>query len=85
MVLQHTDGWGANIVCEASRASKAIATLVDLCGPGGTIVLVGVPVHENSLDIAGAVNKEIEIRTVFRYANVLDRALNLIAFWGKSI
>ncbi|WP_028055381.1 hypothetical protein [Sinorhizobium medicae] len=61
---------------------KAIASLVDLCGPGGTIVLVGVPVHENSLDIAGAVTKEIEIRTVFRYANVLDRALNLIAL-GK--
>lgn len=78
-VLAHTDGWGANIVFEASGASKAIASLVDLCGPGGTIVLVGVPVHENSLDIAGAINKEIEIRTVFRYANVFDRALNLIA------
>ncbi|PDS63060.1 NAD(P)-dependent alcohol dehydrogenase [Rhizobium anhuiense] len=78
-VLSHTDGWGANIVFEASGASKAIASLVDLCGPGGTIVLVGVPVHENSLDVAGAINKEVEIRTVFRYANVFDRALNLIA------
>jgi len=78
-VSAHTDGWGANIVFEASGASKAIASLVDLCGPGGTIVLVGIPVHEHSLDIAGAINKEIEIRTVFRYANVFDRALNLIA------
>jgi D-xylulose reductase len=79
LVLDHTDDWGANIVFEASGASKAISSLVDLCGPGGTIVLVGVPVHEHSLDIAGAINKEIEIRTVFRYANVFDRALNLIA------
>ncbi|MDB5629123.1 MAG: sulfurtransferase, partial [Tardiphaga sp.] len=38
-----------------------------------------VPTEHNSLDIAGAINKEIEIRTVFRYANVFDRALNLIA------
>ncbi|MBX5272676.1 NAD(P)-dependent alcohol dehydrogenase [Rhizobium sp. NLR17b] len=78
-VLAHTDGWGANVVFEASGASKAIASLVDLCGPGGTIVLVGVPVHAHSLDIAGAINKELEVRTVFRYANVFDRALNLIA------
>ncbi len=78
-VLEHTDGWGANIVFEASGASQAIASLVDLCGPGGTIVLVGVPMHAHSLDIAGAINKEVEIRTVFRYANVFDRALNLIA------
>lgn len=78
-VLAHTAGWGADIVFEASGASKAIASLVQLCGPGGTIVIVGVPVHPNSLDIAGAINKEVEIRTVFRYANVFDRALNLIA------
>jgi D-xylulose reductase len=74
-----TDNWGANIVFEASGSPRAIASLVDLCSPGGTIVLVGVPVEDNSLDIAGAINKEIEIRTVFRYANVFDRALNLIA------
>jgi D-xylulose reductase len=78
-VLEDTGDWGADVVFEASGSPKAIASLVDLCCPGGTVVLVGVPTEHNSLDIAGAINKEIEIRTVFRYANVFDRALNLIA------
>jgi D-xylulose reductase len=78
-VLEETGDWGADVVFEASGSPKAIASLVDLCCPGGTVVLVGVPTEHNSLDIAGAINKEIEIRTVFRYANVFDRALNLIA------
>lgn len=78
-ILTHTGGWGADIVFEASGSPKAIASLVEFCGPGGTIVIVGVPTAPHSLDIAGAINKEVEIRTVFRYANVFDRALNLIA------
>lgn len=78
-VLEETDNWGADVVFEASGSPKAIASLVDFCCPGGTVVLVGIPIGDHSLDIAGAINKEIEIRTVFRYANVFDRALNLIA------
>ena len=78
-IKAETAGWGADLVFEASGSPQAIASLVDFCGAGATVVIVGVPVHQNSLDIAGAINKEIEIRTVFRYANVYDRALNLIA------
>ncbi len=78
-VFAHTGNWGADIVFEASGAASAIAGMVALCAPAGRIVVVGVPVHGAPIDLAGAINKELEISTVFRYANVFDRALKLIA------
>jgi D-xylulose reductase len=42
-------------------------------------VLVGMPVEPVALDIVGAQARELRIETVFRYANMFDRALNLIA------
>ncbi|WP_210528272.1 NAD(P)-dependent alcohol dehydrogenase [Rubellimicrobium arenae] len=78
-VSRETDGWGADVVFEASGSPRAIAGLVDLAAPGGTLVIVGIPVEPHQLDLAAAIGKELEIRTVFRYANVFDRALNLIA------
>lgn len=74
-----TDNWGADVVFEASGNPRAIASLTDFVRPGGTVVLVGLPTGEHSININTAIDKEITIRTVFRYANVFDRALNLIA------
>lgn len=78
-VRQDTDNWGADVVFEASGNPRAIASLTDFVRPGGTVVLVGLPTGEHSININTAIDKEITIRTVFRYANVFDRALNLIA------
>ncbi|MDG4882280.1 NAD(P)-dependent alcohol dehydrogenase [Mesorhizobium sp. WSM4884] len=74
-----TDGWGADIVFEASGSPKAFANLFDLVRPGGALVLVGLPVEPVSLDVPAAISKEVRIETVFRYANIFDRALQLIA------
>ncbi len=74
-----TDGWGADIVFEASGSAKAYAGLFDLVRPGGAVVLVGLPVQPVSFDISGAIAREVRIETVFRYANIFDRALQLIA------
>jgi hypothetical protein len=46
---------------------------------GGALVLVGLPVGPVRLDIPTAISKEVRIETVFRYANVFDRAIDLIA------
>lgn len=78
-VRRETDGWGADVVFEASGSPRAIAGLVDLAAPGGTLVIVGIPVEPHQLDLAACIGKELTIETVFRYANVFDRALNLIA------
>jgi D-xylulose reductase len=74
-----TDGWGADIAFEASGAAVAILNLPQLLRPGGTAVLVGMPVEPVPVDIVGFQAKEVRIETVFRYANVYDRAISVIA------
>ena len=78
-VAKETSGWGADVVFEASGNAKAFNGLFSLVRPGGAIVLVGLPVEPVILDVPGAIAKEARIETVFRYANVYNRALNLIA------
>ncbi|MBZ9818293.1 NAD(P)-dependent alcohol dehydrogenase [Mesorhizobium sp. CA4] len=74
-----TDNWGADIVFEASGSPKAFANLFDIVRPGGAVVLVGLPVETVELNVPAAISKEVRIETVFRYANIFDRALQLIA------
>ncbi|MBC8130176.1 MAG: zinc-binding dehydrogenase, partial [Rhizobiaceae bacterium] len=78
-IAEATGGWGADLVFEASGSPKAIAAMTDYAAPGGAIVVVGIPVTANSIDIPIAMNKELRIEFVFRYANVFERAIALIA------
>lgn len=78
-IAEATGGWGADVVFECSGAAPAILGLPALARPGGTIVLVGMPVDPVPVDIVGLQAKELRIETVFRYANVYDRAISLIA------
>ncbi|HEX2146594.1 MAG TPA: zinc-binding dehydrogenase, partial [Pseudorhizobium sp.] len=79
VVAEKTEGWGADVVFEASGSPRAFDGLFDLVRPGGAAVLVGLPVEKVAFDVAGAISKEVRIETVFRYANIFDRALELIA------
>jgi D-xylulose reductase len=74
-----TDGWGADVVFECSGSPRAWETLMDLPRPGGTIVVVGLPVDPVGFDVATASTKEVRIETVFRYAHQYDRAIALFA------
>jgi D-xylulose reductase len=74
-----TEGWGADVVFEASGAPKVFEDLFACARPGGAVVLVGMPVEPVAVDIVAAQARELRIETVFRYANVFDRALQLIA------
>lgn len=78
-IAEATNGWGADVVFECSGAAPAILGLPALARPGGTVVLVGMPVDPVPVDIVGLQAKELRIETVFRYANVYDRAISLIA------
>ncbi|MBZ9997075.1 NAD(P)-dependent alcohol dehydrogenase [Mesorhizobium sp. BH1-1-4] len=78
-VVAATGNWGADIVFEASGSPKAFTNLFDIVRPGGAVVLVGLPVEPVSLNVPAAISKEVRIETVFRYANIFDRALQLIA------
>lgn len=78
-VMNATDGWGADVVFEASGSPKAYQGIFDLMRPGGALVLVGLPIEPVDFDIPASIFKEARIETVFRYANNFDRAVNLIA------
>lgn len=78
-VDESTAGWGADVVFEASGSPRAYADALAAVCPGGALVLVGMPVDPVPFDIVAAQAKEIRIETVFRYANVYERAVNLIA------
>ncbi|TRL40721.1 NAD(P)-dependent alcohol dehydrogenase [Rhizobium straminoryzae] len=78
-VMAATDGWGADVIFEASGSPRAYQGIFDLMRPGGTLVLVGLPVEPVAFDVPASIFKEARIETVFRYANNFDRAVNLIA------
>ena len=78
-VASHTAGWGADAVFEASGHPLAYSDLFHIVRPGGAVILVGLPPENVAISIPDAIAKEIRIETVFRYANVFDRALSLIA------
>jgi D-xylulose reductase len=77
-IAEVTGGWGADVVFECSGAAPAILGLPKLARPGGAVVLVGMPVDPVPVDIVGLQAKELRLETVFRYANVYDRAIALI-------
>lgn len=79
VVKQETAGWGADVVIEASGSAAAYEHIVDLAGPGGCLVLVGMPPTRAALDVVGVQAKELRIESVFRYANIFPRALRLLA------
>lgn len=78
-VAQATQGWGADVIFECTGAQAAMHDLFRIVRPGGTVVFVGLPPEPVAIDISGATARECRMETVFRYANVFDRALDLIA------
>jgi D-xylulose reductase len=78
-VMAATKNYGVDLVFECSGAARAFVDIANYLRPGGAVVCVGMPSTEVPLDIVALMVKEIRIVTVFRYANVYDRALALMA------
>ncbi len=66
IVKKNTNNWGANIIFEASGATKAYDVIFDSICPTGKVVVVGNPMNSIPMDFATLLTKEIEIKTVFR-------------------
>ena len=79
VVKAHTDGWGADIIFEASGSEAAAATLFEPLCPGGRVVYIGLPGQPVPLDMAYAISKEARILTIMRYTNIYPRTLGLMA------
>lgn len=73
-----TDGWGVDVIFEASGNEAAISRIFEPLCPGGRVVFIGMPVSPVPIDIVSAQAKEARIETIFRYAHVYPRALSLM-------
>jgi len=73
-----TGGWGADVIFEASGNENAVLKAFEPLRPGGCVVFIGMPVKPVPVDIVSAQAKEARIETIFRYANVYPRAINLM-------
>lgn len=79
IVASATEGWGADIVFECAGAAASIQSAIEVAAPTGCVVWVGMPVDPVPVDLVLAQSKELRMETVFRYANMYDRAIALIA------
>lgn len=78
VVLAATDGWGADVLFEASGSDRALAGLFNPLRLGGRAVLIGMPLKPAAIDIVAAQVKEATVETIFRYAHVFPRAVALL-------
>lgn len=78
VVAKVTDGWGADIVFEASGNAKAAASVFEALSPAGRVVFIGMPGEPIAYDVVAAQVKEARVEHVFRYAHVYPKALALM-------
>lgn len=79
-IMKINDGKGAHVVLETAGNVITVQQTVDAVKRGGTIVMVGMaPQDIIEFNFARLMNKEAQIKTVFRYRNLYPVAINAIA------
>lgn len=74
-----TGGRGADVVLETAGSKVTIQQTPYLVKRGGTIVLVGLAADDIiDYNFAKIMNKEAEIKSVFRYRNIYPKAIHAI-------
>ncbi|MCD6155519.1 MAG: NAD(P)-dependent alcohol dehydrogenase [Candidatus Atribacteria bacterium] len=69
-----------DVVFETAGSSITASQSVKLVAPGGTIVYVGLPPEDAvPINLNLLISKEVTVKTVFRYANMYPRALELVS------
>ncbi|HZK40738.1 MAG TPA: NAD(P)-dependent alcohol dehydrogenase [Atribacterota bacterium] len=78
IVAHETNGWGVDIVFEASGNKKAFSTIFHYVCPGGKVVIIGIPSEPALFDVPAAQAKEAITIPIFRYANMYPKTLALL-------
>ena len=77
-ILEYTDG-GADVVMDAVGFPETLQQTIKIARPGATIVWIGMPtVDEIPIRAVEAICKDVDIRGIFRYANVYQPAIKLV-------
>ncbi len=78
-VKRDTDGWGADIVFEATGAPRAAAGVFDALCPGGCVVMIGGQSDPVQYDAGAAMVREARVENIFRYAHVFPRCVSMLS------
>lgn len=79
-IVRLTDGKGADKVFETAGSPVTIAQTAFAVKRGGTITLVGLSAQEEiNYNFAQIMDKEAEIKSVFRYRNIYPKAIEAVA------
>ena len=79
-ISELTEGRGADVVFETAGSPVTIAQTPFAVRRGGTITLVGLSSQEEiSYNFAQIMDKEAQIKTVFRYRNIYPKAIAAVA------
>ncbi|WP_025640698.1 NAD(P)-dependent alcohol dehydrogenase [Schnuerera ultunensis] len=79
-ILTLTEQKGAHVVIETAGAIATVKQTVDVLKTAGTIVMVGMtPKDEIEFNFMKLMNKEGQIKTIFRYRNLYPVAINAIS------
>ncbi|XP_014223822.1 sorbitol dehydrogenase-like [Trichogramma pretiosum] len=68
-----------NITIDATGVQSTINLALLVTEKGGSVVLVGMGSNEVKLPLIQALTKEVDIKSVFRYANDYSDALNILS------
>lgn len=78
-VLKDTDGWGVEVVFEASGNARAASSVFEALCPGGCVVMIGGQTEPVNYDAGAAMVREARIENIFRYAHVFPRCVAMLA------
>ncbi|MSU88446.1 alcohol dehydrogenase catalytic domain-containing protein [Rhodobacteraceae bacterium 2CG4] len=78
-VKADTDGWGADVVWEATGSPKAAAGVFEPLAPGGCVVMIGGQPDPISYDAGAAMVREARVENIFRYAHVFPRCVAMLS------
>ncbi|WP_424932354.1 NAD(P)-dependent alcohol dehydrogenase [Amaricoccus macauensis] len=78
-IMADTDGWGADVVWEATGSPRAAAGVFEPLAPGGCVVMIGGQPDPISYDAGAAMIREARVENIFRYAHVFPRCVAMLS------
>lgn len=78
-VKRETDGWGADVVFEATGSPRAATGVFEPLAPGGCVVMIGGQPDPISYDAGAAMVREARVENIFRYAHVFPRCVAMLS------
>ena len=84
-VKAETDGWGADVLFEATGSPKAAAQIFEPLAPGGCVVMIGGQPDPISYDAGAAMVREARVENIFRYAHVFPRCVAMLSSGGIDV